>query len=98
VQPTGCPPIPHALVPLNGAAVATVAKDYRQIVPADATGAGYFSSPFCVDVDYLAPFLVRTAPGAIYRVWTASNDAASVRLEYALLTTVPVAIFANGFE
>ena len=35
--------------------------------------------------------------GAVYRAWTAANDAGSVRIEYSLL--IPKErLFANGFE
>lgn len=93
-----CNPIVNRLNPQNSAAFATLSKDYRNIVPADATTAVFSTGPFCVDVDYLAPFLVRTITGATYRAWTAHNDAGGVRIESALLTTIPVVLFVSGFE
>ena len=86
----------NRLAHLNGTGNFTLAKDYRNVVAADASGVTYATGPFCVDVDFLSPFLVRTTSGAIYKAWTAGNDASGIRLQYALL--VPVTIFANGFE
>lgn len=93
-----CNPVVNRLNPQNSAAFATLSKDYRTVVPADATTATFSTGPFCVAVDYLEPFLVRTITGATYRAWTAANEAAGVRIESALLTTIPVVIFANSFE
>ncbi|HET6604612.1 MAG TPA: PKD domain-containing protein [Xanthomonadaceae bacterium] len=100
VQSAGgaCGSIVNSLTTVNAADFKGVSKDYRDIVAADAQGGGYGSATFCVTVDYLDPFLVRTSTGAVYRAWTAANDGSGIRLEYALLTTVPLTIFANGFE
>jgi PKD repeat protein len=94
----GCP-VANKLVQQNGARWALIYKDYRNINLADAQGAVYTTAAggFCVDVDYLDGFLVLSSFGAVYRAWTAANDAGSVRIEYDLLIASE-RIFANGFQ
>ena len=94
----GCP-VPNKLTQQNGARYSLLNKDYRNVNAADASAAGYTTSAggFCVDVDYEQPFLVLSSFGAVYRAWTAANDAGSVRIEYSLLLAKE-RLFANGFE
>jgi hypothetical protein len=94
----GCP-VPNKLTPVNDARYAFLGKDYRTVTVADAQAAAYTTSAggFCVDVDYVQPFLVLSSFGAVYRAWTAANDAGSVRIEYSLLLAKE-RLFANGFD
>jgi len=94
----GCP-TPNKLTQQNGARFDLIYKDYRSIGLADVNGASFTTSPggFCVAVDYLEGFLVLSSFGAVYRAWTASNDAGSVRIEYGLLVAKE-RFFADGFE
>ena len=94
----GCP-VPNKLTPQNGALYSLLYKDYRNVTVADASAAQYSTSAggFCVDVDYEQAFLVLSSFGAVYRVWTAANDAGTVRFEYSLLLAQE-RLFANGFQ
>lgn len=94
----GCP-VPNKLTPASGALYDTVSKDYRNVTASDAQAAHYHDAPggFCLDVDFRQPFLVLSSFGALYRAWTAANDAGSVRLEYSLLVAQE-RLFANGFD
>lgn len=99
VSSTGACAVPNKLTPTNTALASLLSKDYRNVTAADALAAPYssFSGGFCVDVDYLQPFLVLSSYGSLYRAWTAANDVGSVRIEYSLLVAQE-RIFANGFE
>jgi len=94
----GCP-VPNKLTPANNAKVGLLSKDYRNVTGTDASGATYgsYAGGFCVNVNYLEPFVVLSSFGSMYRAWTAANDAGSVRLEYSLLVSQE-RIFANGFD
>ncbi len=99
ISPSGGCPVPNKLTPINGALYTFMNKDYRTITVADANAATFTHSAggFCVAVDYLQSFLVLSSFGAVYRAWTAANDAGSVRIEYSLLIAKE-RLFANGFE
>ena len=100
VQSAGgaCGATVNSLATQNLADYVLLSEDYRGVTPSDALGANFGTGTFCVEVDYLDAFLVRTSTGETYRAWTAGNDAGGVRIESALLVTIPPVIFADGFE
>lgn len=96
----GCAPIVNQLHMLGSAKYMTLSKDYRNVTVADVGGGPAGSGDFCVNVDYLEAFLVKASSGAIYKAWTAGNDASGIRLEFALLQAAPppppVSSFTSG--
>ena len=97
VKGPGCPPIVNQLHMLGSATYSLLYQDYRTITAADIGGGPISTGDFCVDVDYLQGFLVKTSSGAIYKAWTAGNDASGIRLEYALLQAAPPPVPVSGF-
>jgi len=93
----GCAPIVNQLHMLNGAKYTLLYKDYRTITASDIGGGPISSGDFCVNVDYLDGFLIKASSGAIYRAWTASNDAGGIRLEFALLQAAPPPVPVSNF-
>ena len=94
----GCAPIVNQLHMLNGAKYMTLSKDYRNVSTADIGGGPISSGDFCVPVDFLEPFLVKASSGAIYKAWTAANDASGIRLEFALLQAAPPPVPVSNFS
>lgn len=97
VKGPGCPPIVNQLHMLGTAKYAFLYKDYRNVTAADIGGGPTSTGDFCVDIDYLQPFLVKASSGAIYKAWTAGNDSSGIRLQYDLLQAAPPPVPVSSF-